>query len=335
MAIGKKTSKKRNIKKAIGISVLICILLSCVSLCACSLQGIIDKIIPTTAAEPKDEPWQVFEGVIETTVTDSNGNEITISHTDNFTEDDIEFVLMFNGNKKSGSDQVDAPFFLPLSVALDGAKNNNEPIFLLYMKNPYVICAYQKPDMPNYEKDEDGYYYFDVTKYVWGKFSAKEVIPDTFEGMTKTDSSYLIYDCVVKKDIVSGNSYEKQCKYYWEYRGKGGMEITRQKMLVYYVNSTDAEMITGDYKYIKSILYLSVERDVYTNESGKEYLYFKHESYQPDGSIYQNYSQDEFREYYDILSSHFEVLEEKSSNNKVVSYAGIDLDTLIDEITSS
>ena len=145
----------------------------------------------------------------------------------------------------------------------------------------------------------------------------------------------MIYDCVVKKDIVSGNSYEKQCKYYWEYRGKGGMEITRQKMLVYYVNSTDAEMITGDYKYIKSILYLSVERDVYTNESGKEYLYFKHESYQPDGSIYQNYSQDEFGEYYDILSSHFEVLEEKSSNNKVVSYAGIDLDTLIDEITSS
>ena len=35
MAIGKKTSKKRNIKKAIGISVLICILLSCISLCAC------------------------------------------------------------------------------------------------------------------------------------------------------------------------------------------------------------------------------------------------------------------------------------------------------------
>ena len=316
------------INKIIAL-LLICILLSCISLCACSLQEIIDKIMPTTAAEPKEEPQKLPDGVIETTVTDSNGNEITIAHTDNFTQDDIEFVLMFHGEKLGGYDKTPIESYPApkpkLEDVVSGVNHSNMPLFLMHFENPYFICGYEKLNLPEYEKDENGYYYSDVTRQIWCKFEKVDDPPEMLEESYNRVYINLLYDCTIKENIITGEELNINCKYYLMYKNSSYGDIVKKDMVMFFIDGYEK---INDTKFVEYIYNDHFSAEVYINEYGSEYLYFAHESYQPDGSIYQNYSQDEFGEYYDILSSHFEVLEEKSSNNKVVSYAGIDLDIL-------
>ena len=295
-------------KKPISLVLLICILLSCVSLCACSLQVIIDKIMPTTAAEPKDEPWQSFEGVIETTVTDSNGNEITISHTDNFTEDDIEFVARFQGCiKRENNLEVDKPSPPALEYVLNCA-NDGHPILMMQFDNPYIICAYSKLNSLPYVYDEQGYYEFDVQKYVWYKYNTQEDIPEAIEDNKLTDFSYLLYDCNIKKDISNNISYNKNCKFYIEYVSKGSIDLISENMLIYYFRYNE---VLGDSKFISYSEDDSCRiLELFTDENGEEYLKFQYARFLIDGTKQEEYSQWDLGHYYSVFQQYYRFYEE-------------------------
>ena len=308
------------------ISLLLVIIITCSTLAGCEWQRLFDYITPSSTT-PK---WEAPEGVIETLTVDESGNDITIAHSDNFTQDDIEFVLMLH-NKIRSNAIIDRPPNYLLYDVLTFAQNGY-PLFLAHFENPYFICAYLKPDASEYELNEWREYEFDVTKYVWYKFETAADIPDFINGMQLTKETYLLYECTIVKDIASGIEYNKSGKYYMTYENQSDYEIITSKMLLYYDYPS---WITGESKFIPYVKYGASTIEIYTDEENIDYLYFLFESAYQDGTGYVNSAINIFVEHYYALSSYFEILNEYIGyNDRIVKDAGIRLDIIVEYLVN-
>ena len=335
-------------KKQISIILAICIIFSCVSLCGCSFQGIIDQFMPTTkpseTMQPTEEPTQPSEQPQPTEPTSSSSSttepqpeELVFEHGDNFTEEDLEFVKSLHGRKLNGYSQYYSPISTSLWEALFGGECGT-PIFLVHIENPYIICSYEKPNMPEYEFDEWGVYTFDVNKYVWYKFNTLDDVPSEIDGMKMTDYSFLIYDCLIKDDIVSGIEYNKWCKFYHLYDGEWTLSIMPKDFLVYYRDFEEIYTSVDNLKFLPYREYVSYLEKVYIDENGREYLVIDGERYliQPDGTMVleYNHASTSLTVYYDVLSPSFNYFDEfdyeyMSGFNKYLhKYLFIDIETL-------
>ena len=156
---------------------------------------------------------------VQSEVELENGETITIAHGKDFNQDDIDFLLSFHKNTRNDMEICEPLMSYNLKNILSAGKQGHS-ILLAHFENPYFISAYLKSDASDYELNEWGDYKFDVTKYVWLKFYDLTQIVDEIDGMERTNDTYLLYDCTIKKDIVNGVEYNKNCKYYMEFKGE-------------------------------------------------------------------------------------------------------------------
>ena len=287
------------------------------------------KIFNWGESEPK---WELPEGIIETTV-EKDGAQLTIAHSENFTQDDIDFVLTLHGKTRSNA-PIEPLLNYDLSDILrEGIKGN--PIFLSHFENPYFISAYVKSGVIEHELNKLDKYTFDITKYVWYKFYNLEQVVDEIDGMQRTKDTYLLYDCIIEIDIVNKVEYNKKCKCYVEYRGQYVLDKISSDMLIYFDSQLVADVI-GEANFIFYPEFGSGGLEIHMNENGVEYFYFDYGIYNKDGTEYKNQAKDLFGEHYDCLVKYFEMLNEYVNDyGKTLKVAGIRLDILIEYLSSN
>ena len=269
------------------ISLLLVIIFISTALAGCDWKSIFNK------SENVDDITSIST---TTTTTTTTANPLfpenpTIEHGDNFTYEDIEFLMHLHGQKMGENSEESIPCSL-YDVTLDAQRGT--PLYLMKFENPYVISGYRKPDYKKPQKDENGFYYFDISQYIWYKFDDYESITQIMEDMNLPSVSYMLFDCTVVEDVANNEEYNKHCKYYQKY--SFGEDFTKfpSNMIVYFKNEN---VIQDNNHYIQGSL--SKKRyEVYIDTNGIPYLFFKHETYLvEDGSLHKNYSKDLFFEY--------------------------------------
>ena len=165
------------------ISLLLVVIFICSALLGCDWGSILNK------SENVDD----ITSTSTTTITATTTNPLfpenpTIEHGDNFTDEDIEFIMHLHGQKIPPDGYL---ITYNLFDIMYMAKHNS-PIFLMHLENPYVIAAYLKPDQYKYQKDDLGYYCFDASKYVWYKFFEGETVPKVINDMRLSSHSYVV-----------------------------------------------------------------------------------------------------------------------------------------------
>ena len=351
-------------KKYLSFILTICILLGCASLISCNFEGIFGKTSsstestepapsePTQPSEQSTQPTEPTQSTTQPTEPISSSSSATeeepqpepeklvFEHGDNFTEEDIEFVKSLHGRKLDSHSLYYSPIYTGINDALVDAEQGN-PIFLVHIENPYIICSYEKPNMPEYEFDGWGAYTFDVQKYVWYKFDTQHDVPSEVDGMKMTRYSFLIYDCLIREDIVNGVEYNKWCKFYLQYYGEQSLHRIPQDFLVYYRYFKEIYTSVDNLKFLPFREYLSYLEALYIDENGKEYLVIYGERYliQEDGTMVLewNYASADLGEYYyDTLSPSFNYFDEfdyeymNGFKKKLIKYIFVDIEVLKD-----
>ena len=316
------------------ISLLLIVITLSSLLAGCEWDGEFDwkKIFNWGESEPK---WELPEGIIETTV-EKDGSQLTIAHSENFTQDDIDFVVMEHGRTMDGygGGSCTATTQYTLGKIIRNAQNNH-PLFLVHIENPYIITAYIKPNQSQNVPDEKGNIYFDTTQYVWCKFYDGNNVPKTIGEVNNRSRSFLLYDFTLVKDIASGEEYNKQCKYYMSYSSYSSLDNTPKDQVMYFGSSNIG---ASDSKFIKAKEEKMTVYDVYTDENSIKYLVIFDEEYFIDEDKGYAYAPFLLEEYYDYLYPYFtrnESLDEKRKNYKGVYYViykkkQIELDLFID-----
>jgi hypothetical protein len=301
-------------KKLITILLVLTIIFSCFALVGCSIKDIIDDFLESRETLP--------EGIVKTKVTLDNGENIYIAHGENFTQDDIDFVVMRHGVK----DESYIPCDL-ISYCLGNALSSGSNLYLARFENPYRITAYLKPDAPEYEDPFD--YAFDVSKYIWIKSNLNEDIPSRIEDeYTKTTFSYVLYDCTIRKDIVNGIEYNQKYKYYTEYKKETAWYPISEDMLVWTPLYVNERFIAG----------FRTKDIVYIDESGKEYLVFWSEIFDSRNENTMKAASALLGEHYDMIfpnCTRNEALDVKEYNDNGKDYylfrmVQIEIDVLVD-----
>ncbi len=324
--------KNSNTKTKLVARVMLLVLLlgSAVSFVGCEWMDyftITTERGPLKTTKPTPDMIQNIPNTFETTETTvdlENGEKITIIHGKDFNEDDIEFLLTLHGQRRNDGEIVDPPQGYSLKKIITAGKNGDS-IFLAHFEKPYIICAYTSE-----HKEENLYdYKFDVTKYVWYKFYNSEQVVDKVGEMERTMDSYLFYDCLIKKDIVTGIEYNKECKYYTKYLGEKAFKKITSDMILYFGFNE-----LNESKFIIHLEHGGGTHEVYIDENGVEYLYFYYASYYEDGTEYENYTQTRFGVHYEYLSQYFEILDEYVNDlGRTVKMAGIRMDYLAKYLT--
>ena len=294
------------------ISLLLVIIFICSALAGCDRNSIFKKK-ETTTTQPQ---WEAPEGVVETVTIDKDGNSITIAHSDNFTQDDIDFVIM--QHKVQIGQQVTSMEYYTLARIIRSAQNGS-PLFLMHFENPYVICSYLKPDQQENSVNNQGYDVLDVAKYVWYKFYDVQSVPKTIDGMELCEHSYLLYDCTVVCDISNGVEYNRQCKYYLKYNDESSVERTATDMIIYFPNYNVG---ISNSKFIKEPDEQETRYQVYTDEAGGQYLVMLDEEYFSNEDRAYPLAQIYLEDYYDILYPHF--TRNEALDVKYMHYNGVD-----------
>jgi hypothetical protein len=271
-----------------------------------------------------------IDGTVVTAANTEDGKTVYITHGENFNKDDIDFVLMLHGKTRNDWVEYEVPPNYRLVDALNFALNGSS-LFLVHFENPYIICAYLKPDTMTYIPDKWGDYEFDVTKYVWYKFDNSTQMAEEINGMKLTEDAYLIYDCTIKRDIANSFEYNKNCMYYIQIESEYTYQKIISNMILYY---DYPHLITQASKFVPHVEYGAGQFEVYIDENNKEYLVFHEQTILEDGTILNEQSKNELGEYYNTFSPCFVVFEELDEYYEyngaayIRRYAGIELNML-------
>ena len=278
---------KNTTKKITSILLVLTIILSCFAFVGCDEDGFFLII-----------GWKLPEGATETVALDRNGNEITIAHSVDFAQDDIDFVLEIHNSKIEGDLGYHDTFGgYNMEYVIRGA-TEGDPVYFMHFEDSYIICGYRKPNQISYKKDNLGDYNLDVTKYVWYKFDDPKEIPKSIGGAKLTEHTYLIYDCTVVGNMVSGDEYEYKCKYYLEYEDESSFYQTSTDMIIYLGGYT---LDFNDDKFILA-REEGTRQDIYIDEQGIKHIVFVDSIYHNDtGHQEHNLSLSYFGEYFEIL----------------------------------
>ena len=324
-----KSSKTKLIARVMLVVILV---MSNLTLSACNWEDMIAYFVSQTT--PK---WEAPEGVIETATIDQNGNSITIAHSENFTQDDIEFVAMWHNKKMGANFGMNDVASFSLGDMIRSAQDGS-PLYLMQIENPYIIVAYLKPNLPEYELDERNNYFFDSEKYLWYKFKTTDKIPNNIDDNKITIFSYLLYDCTIIKDIGKNLECNYKFKYYLDYNSKLENVENSEKFLAYYHG---ADVCSSAKKFLSKPLNDIRGCNIYINENGVEYLKIPGDlrAYDAEGNLYVvddyvkaalwPYEQD----YYDILSPYFTYFShsefEDKNDGTIFRYVYIKIDDFI------
>lgn len=263
-----------------------------------------------------------IDGTVLTAANSEDGKTVYITHGENFTQDDIDFVLMLHGEKRNDKIPIDKPGRVGFECVLNAGKEG-QPIFSACFGDSYIICAYLKPGALPYITNIWGDYKFDVTKYIWYKFTDSTQMLETINGARLTEDSYLLYNCTLEKDVVNNVEYNKTFKCYIKYEGEYSCEYVTSKMLLFFA-SHKLSNVLSETKHIAFPLYNGDAFGVYTDEGGIDYLSFSYNRIASD-----------LGEHYGFLSPYFEVLEEHVNDEETVpNLIGIKLSDILDYINS-
>ena len=327
-------------KKQISIILAICIIFSCVSLCGCSFQGIIDQFTPTTkpseTMQPTEEPTQPSEQPQPTEPTSSSSStveeepqpepeELVFEHGDNFTEEDIEFVKSLKGN-------LTTAYISYMYYNFNSLFNNQSGMYPfvghISTDNPVIICGYLDFDILEnvllYNVDK-----LDISDYKWYKFDISETIPDII-GEDEKIWSFLVLDAWIEKNALTNEECYYEFKYYMDIKTNAVPNFFKQyeTMIVYTFKSN---YISG---YHDTAIRCGLFRPGYVDKNGVSYLVFQEQIIHQDGTIDDGLAQGTLKEYYDILKPYFEILEELDDTYEsdgetcVRRYVGVKIETL-------
>ena len=299
------------------ISLLLIVITLSSLLAGCEWNGEFDwnKIFNWGESEPK---WELPEGIIETTV-EKDGAQLTIAHSENFTQDDIDFVVMRHQRKINDYLQQylwkdPYTFGDVLEWVQDG-----DPLLLVQINNPYIICAYIKPNQPGYIVGDYGDYIFDSTKYVWYKFDHPREMKYRRGDVTLSSHSFLLYNCTIISDVITETEYNKQCVYYFKTNVDDAYERLKkpeQNLLIY---PSDKDITSSENKFLKQSGIINSIHDVYTDENGDNYINLGYEMWgrTPELGFFMGYGnvQDRLSEFYDILSPYFKYTDTEYTYN--------------------
>lgn len=195
----------------------------------------------------------------------------------------------------------------------------------------YYICGYGNSTVSTLMYMTFGEWHW---LYDWYRVDSLENIEQTINGKELL-YVFSVCDAIIERDIVDGTNYNYATKYYSRQDVEELREIVPlgETFLLYLRkhvmnNPTDT--------YIVSSSHISDGYSMYVDENGVEYLSFLHEKQIGNDGNPKNYSRDLFLDYYDILSPHFNLIDELRSeyiyngNNIVRTYAGIEIETLLE-----
>ena len=263
-----------------------------------------------------------IDGTVLTAANTEDDKTVYITHGENFTQDDIDFVLMLHGEKRNDKIPIDKAGPAGLEYVLNAGKEG-QPIFSACFGDSYIICAYLKPGALPYITNIWGDYKFDITKYIWYKFTDSSQMFETINGARLTEDSYLLYNCTLEKDVVNNVEYNKTFKCYIKYEGEYSCEYVTSKMLLFFASHKLSNVLDGS-KHIAFPLYSGDAFGVYTDEDGIDHLRFSY------SEVYY-----EFGKHYDSLSPYFEVLEEHITDEETVpKLIGVKLSDILNYINS-
>lgn len=280
------------------------ILLTSMLLCSCSMH--IGK--NTT----------IFEGIL-------------IRHSENFTEEDFEFVYSLHSVDYKNSMPFDMPMPFTLGEIIDNIRAGDQStLFLMELdvNKSYYICKYgksigERPDLPDK---------CNVSDFIWVKYDNSEDILPEYNGV-KLQKSYILFDGVVKNDIVNEISYNKPCKYYLEFFNDKRYFSDTNKLMIY----RDRNLTDTSKMIFVTQSSFSEDYKIYT-DNGTNYLLFVHQTYSETEQGYINRSEQCFGEYYDVLAPEFVRFEEfdeglvEGQNMYINEIYGVNIAKLIDLI---
>ena len=357
-------------KKYLSFILTICILLGCASLISCNFEGIFGKTSSSTKSteldastkpseqptqptestepsetekDPNEEPSDLPEGVIQSTINYAE-NEITIAHTENFTDDDIEFVKRLNGRNNyyisydRGRNDLSHTMFVTILA-------NN--LSLMYIEvdtdNPYFICGYIDLDLlDDTEKTVLEYGGIDITRFIWYKFSSSEEIPQQIGELDFFFiTTFLIFDCTAVdfRDVDNGKKYNcKYALYCTPNKLDKCLENVQKYRLMTYALSQD--VFDGTYRVINQDPWDDYVQDFqfkcYVDEKGEKYIIlhnmFGHIA-NGEPVLNDTYAKIYLVNYYNRLISYFvhiPALDFESSDGGITCYYGMLLDDFIE-----
>jgi len=179
----------------------------------------------------------------------------------------------------------------------------------------------ERPDLPDK---------CNVSDFIWVKYDNSEDILPEYNGV-KLQKSYILFDGIIKSDIVNEISYGIPCTYYLEFFNDNRYFSDTNELIIYR-NKTLIDT-RGSLLIAKS--YFVEDHKIYADE-GTKYLLFIHQIYSETEQGYINRSEQYFGEYYDVLAPEFvrfakfdEVLVEGQNtyNNEI---CGVDVAKLIE-----
>lgn len=257
-------------------------------------------------------------------------NGILIRHSENFTEEDLKFVeSLHHSVHYKNSMPFDMPIPYTLGEIIDNIRSEEEStLFLmeLMVDRPYFICKYGKnmgesPDLPDK---------CNVSDFIWVKYDNSEDILPEYNGI-KLQKSYILFDGVVKSDIVNDISYNKPCKYYLEFTDGEDYFNDTDKLMIY----RNKNLVHSDESLFITKSYFSEDYKIYTN-NGVSYVLFTHQIYSEADQSYIYKSEAYFGKYYDVLLPEFVRFDKfdeyliEVKNSYIYEIYGVDIAKLID-----
>ena len=307
-------------KKLITILLVLTIVFSCFALVGCDIKDIIDDFLESRETPP--------EGIVKTKVTLENGDNIYISHSENFTQDDIDFVVSLHNYAHQKATLYDMPLSDTFENIINSIKYGGaSSLFIMKIdtNKSYFICKYgtnmgESPDLPNI---------CNISDFIWVKYNNSEQIAPKFDGVN-LQKAFILYDGVIEREIASNNSYNKPCKYYLSFIEGEDYFSDTDKLMIY----RDTNLIETEGSLFITKSNFSEDHKIYTY-NGIDYLLFTHQILSKNDQNSINQSESYFGEYYNILYPKFVRFEkfyegvDEENNPFIYEIYGIDISEIV------
>ena len=248
--------------------------------------------------------WSNIFGTTTTTTTGTpDPSTLKFAHSDNFTDEDIEFVRSLHGYQ----DMEVYPKIYTFSKIVDCVNAGEGTLYYVNVnvEFPYYICGYI--DLNIEDNHMELIKPIDITKYTWYKYYDKESIPEEIEDLSIA-WGVTAYDAVIESDIGRGEDCNHKFRFRSIERGlPEDFRIIYDYMVIYYWEEVENIDYIRDH-WVNDIFFRG-----HTDTSGESYFVLKHGKVKmEDGSISDclEDNNNQLGDYYDTLYPYFERVDE-------------------------
>ena len=278
------------------ISLLLVIVITCSLLSGCGFE--IGKTEQSTTTSTTVTTTDLGDDPIQNPPVE----ELVFEHGDNFTEKDIELVRSMHAY----IDAIFEPYMYSFSKYVDKVKEKKCNAYFVRVdkNNPIYICGYMDLD-DTQTVYEFGARYINIEGYVWHKYTDKESIPKEIDNLILA-WCIRFYDAVITYDIGRGIECEREVMFF-------SVGIPKYDALYDYTFLFTHWLSVDDIPYYVMEPFHEHCFKGHTTSDGKSYFVLKYNKVlDEDGNVW-DYLEDnrkQLEECYDILSPHFERVEE-------------------------